>query len=407
MALKVMKFGGSSVADVEKIRNVARRVAREYDAGHDCVVVVSAMGKTTDHLVSMADEVSGGNPHPRELDMLLSTGEQVTIALMAMALENMGKSAISLTGRQVGIVTDFVHSKARIREISTERLSQLLGERKVCIVAGFQGSTENDDITTLGRGGSDLTAVAIAAALKADVCEIYTDVLGVFTTDPRVVPGARKIDQITFDEMLELATQGAGVLHNRSVECAKNYNVTLHVRSTFSEEPGTLVVKEIENMEDIVISGVAFRRSEAKITIRNVNDEPGVAAKLFTALAKKHIQVDMIIQNETLNQRNDIGFTVSGADSAKALEVCEALKAELGGSEVVCDRNVAKVSAVGVGMQTHVDVAATMFRALSEAGVNILSITTSEIKITVLIAEEQVDRAVQTIHDAFELSKTA
>lgn len=406
VALYVMKFGGTSVADIDKVRRAADRVIEKYDQGHECVVVVSAMGKTTDGLVKMAQEISGGKPPTREMDVLLSTGEQISIAMLSMAMHARGRDSISLTGGQVGILTDNVHGYARIREVNTSRIRQHLNDRHIVIVAGFQGTTFDNNITTLGRGGSDLTAVALAAALNAEVCEIYTDVEGVYTTDPRIVPEARKLKRITYDEMLELATQGARVLHNRAVELAKNYRVTLHVRSSFNPNNGTLVSQEYEQMEDIIISGVAFRRHEAKITIQGVPDHPGVASQVFGALADASVPVDMIIQNLMQDGENDIGFTVNHDVVDEALAVCEQVAKELKASGgVLCERNVAKVSAVGVGMQSHTHVASTMFRALAKADINIHSITTSEIKISVLIDESKVDKAVQAVHDEFELAK--
>ena len=402
MALIVQKFGGSSVADIEKIRNVARKAIREKKAGNDVVVVVSAMGKTTDNLLNMAHQLSQ-TPSPRELDMLASTGEQVTIALLAIALHEEGYKAISMTGPQVGIVTDDVHVKAKILHINDERLRDLLAEGNIVIVAGFQGATVDGAITTLGRGGSDTTAVALAAVLKAHRCDIYTDVDGVYTCDPRIVKNARKLDQISYDEMLELATLGAKVLHNRSVEFAKRYNVPLQVLSSFNDVPGTMVVKETRKMEDIVVSGVAYNRNEAKVAILGVPDRPGVAADIFDALHNSHIVVDMIIQNVGHEGTNDLSFTVNRGDLRQAMKCAEKVSKKIGARGVESDPNVAKVSVVGAGVQSHTDVAAKMFRALADKSINIQSISTSEIKISCVINEKDVDTAVQAIHDALDL----
>lgn len=402
VGLIVQKYGGSSVADIERMRAVAQRVIADADQGHSVVVVVSAMGKTTDKLLSMVAEVTD-RPDPREVDMLLATGEQVSISLLTIVLQTMGRKAVSMTGPQVGIMTDSVHRKARIRHINTERINAVLQEGNIVIVAGFQGSTTDGEITTLGRGGSDTTAVALAAALKADRCDIYTDVDGVYTTDPRVVETARKLKSITYDEMLELASLGAKVLHSRSVELAKNFNVPLQVLSSFTHEPGTMVVKEYENMEDIVVSGVAFNRNEAKISIIGIPDRPGVAAQLFSELAKAQVPVDMIIQNVGSNGRNDISFTVSKEDYSAARELAERFIKEVGGQGIQTDEKIGKVSIVGVGMKSHSGVAATMFGALAKHNINIQMISTSEIKVSVVIGSEDVDRAVQAIHAEFEL----
>jgi aspartate kinase len=402
VALIVQKYGGSSVADAEKMKRVAQRVVGERKKGNDMVVVVSAMGDTTDDLLDLAAQITD-DPNPREIDMLLATGEQTSIALLAIAIHALGKPAISFTGPQVGILTDAAHRKARIQHINDERIRKALAEGKVVIVAGFQGCTDEDEITTLGRGGSDTTAVALAAVLKADVCEIYTDVDGVFTADPRLVKNARKIDRISYDEMLELASLGAKVLYHRAVEIAKNFGVPLHTRCTFHDKPGTLITKEVKEMEDIIVSGVAFNRDEAKISILGVPDRPGIAAELFGRIAQENIIVDMIIQNVGQEGLNDISFTVSKEDFKKALEVardqCKKLKAR----DVVSDTNIAKVSVVGVGMKSHSGVAATMFRALARNNINIEMISTSEIKISCVIRAEDLDRAVQAIHDEFEL----
>ncbi|MBN1900524.1 aspartate kinase [Candidatus Sumerlaeota bacterium] len=402
MPLVVQKFGGSSVADVEKIKNVARKGIREKKEGNDVIVVVSAMGKTTDQLIAMAHRITN-DPNPREMDMLMSTGEQVSIAMLAIAFHSMGEKAISFTGPQVGIITDSTHRKARIKSINTEKIHKALREGNIVIVAGFQGISTENDITTLGRGGSDTTAVALAAALNADVCDIYTDVDGVYTTDPRIVPKARKLEKITYDEMLELASLGAKVLHSRSVELAKNYNVVIQVRSSFDDNPGTLVVKEDKSMEDIVVSGVAYNRNETKISIIGVPDHPGVASEIFSKIADAHIVVDMIIQNVGGDGKNDISFTVGKEDFVQTLKISKQLCEELGANEVRSDDKIAKVSVVGVGMKTHCGVAAKMFRALANAGINIDMISTSEIKISCVIRSDDLDKAVQAIHDELEL----
>lgn len=406
MAIVVQKFGGSSVANTERIRHVADIVIREKQAGKQVVVVVSAMGKTTDNLLTMAGELSP-NPDPREIDMLISTGEQVTIAMLAIAIQAKGEQAISFTGPQVGIVTDNSHRKAKIVRINEEKVRRALDAGKVVIVAGFQGSTLDNEVTTLGRGGSDTTAVALAAVLKAEVCDIYTDVDGIYSADPRIVPGAHKLEQISYDEMLELASLGAKVLHSRSVELAKNYDVPLQVRSSFKNGPGTMVIKEEKEMEDIVVSGVAYNRGEAKISLIGVPDRPGVAAELFTILGSAQVCVDMIIQNVGEKGTNDISFTVSKDDFDDALKVVEKAASELQAQQVRHDKDIAKISVVGVGMKSHAGVASTMFRALAKNDINIEMISTSEIKISCIIRESDVDRAVQAIHEEFELQETS
>lgn len=404
MALIVQKFGGSSVADPERVKNVARLAIAEQEQGNQVVVVVSAMGKTTDNLLNLAHQISE-NPDAREIDMLISTGEQISIAMLAIAIQSMGYSAISFTGPQVGIITDNVHRKAKIVRINDEVIRKELDAGKVVIVAGFQGMTIDHEVTTLGRGGSDTTAVALAAVLKADVCDIYTDVDGVYTADPRIVKDARKLERISYDEMLELASLGAKVLHSRSVEFAKNYDVPIHVRSSFENIPGTMVIKEVKEMEDIVVSGVAYNRNEAKISVIGVPDRPGIAADFFGELGENNLTVDMIIQNVGTSGLNDISFTVSKEDLADALKVSEQIATRLGAKGVTHDRNIAKVSVVGVGMKSHSGVAATMFRALAKNNINIDMISTSEIKISCVIKEEDVDRAVQAIHSEFELAE--
>jgi aspartate kinase len=406
LALVVQKFGGSSVADVERIRNVARIVLRERDAGNDVVVVVSAMGKTTDSLLHMAYQITP-EPDPREIDMLISTGEQVSISMLALAIHSMGRDAISFTGPQVGILTDRAHRKAKIRHINDDRIRRELKAGKVVIVAGFQGITEDNEITTLGRGGSDTTAVALAAALKADICDIYTDVDGVYTADPRIVKNARKLRQISYDEMLELASLGAKVLHSRSVELAKNFNVPVQVRSSFEDVPGTMIVAEAKNMEDIVVSGVAHNRNEGKISILGVPDRPGIAAEIFVALGNANISVDTIVQNVGTDGHNDISFTVNREDFAEAMRVSEEVAKAIGARSVTGDQTVGKVSVVGVGMKSHAGVAASMFKALASAGVNIDMISTSEIKISCIIPEAQLEVAINAIHDQFGLANEA
>ncbi len=403
MALIVQKFGGSSVADTERMKNVARKVINEADLGNQVVVVVSAMGKTTDGLLALVAQVTD-RPDAREIDMLLATGEQVSISVLAITLHSMGRKAISMTGPQVGIVTDEAHRKARIKSISTDRMRQALDAGQIVIVAGFQGSTVDGEITTLGRGGSDTTAVALAAALKADRCDIYTDVDGVYTTDPRIVKEARKLDFITYDEMLELASLGAKVLHSRSVELAKNFNVPLQVLNSFNDNPGTMCVKEYSGMEDIMVSGVAYNRNEAKISILGVPDKPGMAANLFSTLGRNKLVIDMIIQNVGANGRNDISFTVGREDFLAAKDLAEKFVKENGAQSVQTDENIGKVSVVGVGMKSHSGVAAMMFGALARENINIQMISTSEIRVSVVIPAADVDRAVQAIHNEFELA---
>jgi aspartate kinase len=400
--LIVQKYGGSSVADPEKIKNVARRVAESAREGHRMVVVVSAMGKTTDALVALAGAISPA-PDPREMDMLLATGEQVTIGLLAMALQSLGLAACSFTGAQVGMVTDDVHTRARIKRITAERIGPALAEGKVVVVAGFQGMTETGDITTLGRGGSDLTGVALAAALKADVCEIFTDVDGVYTADPNVVPDARKLARISYDEMLEMAALGAKVLQARSVEFAKKYGVPVHVRSTFKPDPGTLVTKEDQSMEDVVVTCITHDRGQAKLSILRVPDRPGIASRVFGSLGVQNIVVDMIVQNISRDGYTDISFTLPRADRARAEQVLANAAREVGAAGVATDDRVAKVSIVGVGMRSHAGVAARMFDTLSKEGVNIQMISTSEIAVSCVIEDKYTELAVRALHDAFEL----
>ena len=403
MALTVQKYGGSSVADVEKIRSVARRIV-ESAGGHPTVVVVSAMGKTTDQLVGLARGVAP-LPDPREMDMLLATGEQVTIALLAMALQGLGFKARSLTGAQAGLRTDRAHTQARITRIVPERVRATLDAGAIAVVAGFQGLSDADEITTLGRGGSDLTAVALAAALKADVCEIYTDVDGVYTADPNVVPDARKLSRVAYDEMLEMASLGARVLQARSVEFAKKHGVTVHVRSTFKPDPGTIVTREESGMEDVVVTGITHDRSQAKISLLRVPDRPGIAAQIFGALGAQRIVIDMIVQNISRDGFTDISFTVPRGDAASAAAALEAIARAVGAEGVLRDERVAKISIVGVGMRSHSGVAARMFGALSREGINIQMISTSEIATSCVIEDKYTELAVRALHDAFELGR--
>ncbi|MTI84069.1 MAG: aspartate kinase [Firmicutes bacterium] len=402
--LVVQKYGGSSVANPKRIRRVAQRVVEMHRQGHQIIVVVSAMGDTTDKLIELVKEITT-NPSEREMDRLLSTGEQVTIALLAMAINSIGEDVISLTGPQVGIKTDSIHSKARIIDIDTGRLQQEINDDKIIVVAGFQGINEENDITTLGRGGSDTTAVAIAASMNADLCEIFTDVDGVYTTDPRMVPEARKLDAITYDEMLELAHLGAVVLHPRAVECAKLYNIPIHVRSSFNHNLGT-IVKEVTDMEkDMVVAGIAYDLNVTKIGIFDVPDEPGIAHKIFSSLAEKNVNVDMIIQSAMRNQVNSISFTVSQTDLRHALNVVENIKDDIGYKGYTHDQDVAKVSIVGAGMVSNPGVAAMMFEALALENINLEMISTSDIKVSCIIKKELADIAVKALHKKFNLGE--
>jgi aspartate kinase len=401
--LVVQKYGGSSVANPERIQLVAQRVAQVHSEGNSIVVVVSAMGDTTDDLINLVKQITD-NPDEREMDVLLSTGEQITISLLAIALKKLNKPVISLTGTQAGIITDSAHTKAKILEVDTLRLRAELKQDKIVIVAGFQGIDKTNDITTLGRGGSDTTAVALAAALKADLCEIYTDVDGVYTTDPRIVPDAQKLKEVSYEEMLELASLGAAVLHPRSVELAMKYNIPLIVRSSFNQNPGT-IVKEVNQVErSQAVTGVAYDLNVAKIGIFNVLDKPGIAYRLFKSLSDQKVNVDMIIQSAMRNDMNDISFTCNQADVRKALDVIQAHLPELGADGFTCDDNVAKVSIVGAGMVSNPGVAALMFEALCEEGINLEMISTSEIKISSIIRSEDAKKAVTALHKKFNLA---
>ena len=405
MPLVVQKYGGTSVGDIERIKNVASRVVRTKNEGHQVVVVVSAMAGETDRLIRLAQQIIS-TPDERELDVLVSTGEQVSIALLAITLKAMGCDAKSYLGFQIKIATDSVFGKARITGIESERILNDLKNGRVVVVAGFQGADESDNITTLGRGGSDTSAVAVAAALKADVCEIYTDVDGVYTTDPNIYPKARKLSKISYDEMLEMASLGAKVLQIRSVEFAKKYDVPIHVRSSFNDNPGTIVCKEDKEMERVVVSGVTYNKNKAKIEIMRVPDVPGVAAKIFKPVADANIVVDMIIQTSSTDKGYaDVAFTVLKTDFTRALQIVKTTVQGLGGKEVVADENIAKVSIVGVGMRSHSNVATKMFSALAEEGINIHMISTSEIKISCIIDSKYTELAVRALHDVFELDK--
>ncbi len=404
MALIVQKYGGTSVGSVDRIKNVAAKVKKARAQGHDVIVVVSAMSGETNRLIELAKAINE-RPDPRELDVLVSTGEQVTIALLCMALLNEGLPAQSYTGAQVHILTDSAFTKARIMDIDGQRIRASLKEGKVVVVAGFQGVDSDGNITTLGRGGSDTTAVALAAALKADECQIYTDVDGVYTTDPRVVPEARRLKTITFEEMLEMASLGSKVLQIRSVEFAGKYNVPLRVLSSFEEGEGTLITFEDNQMEQVQISGIAFNRDEAKLTILGVPDQPGVAARILGAVGQANIEVDMIIQNVGRDNTTDFTFTVHRNDYSKALEILKATAEQLNAREVSGDNKIVKISLVGVGMRSHAGVAGTMFKALADEGINIRMISTSEIKISVVVDEKYLELGVRALHSAFNLAQ--
>jgi aspartate kinase len=405
LALIIQKYGGTSVGTTERIKAVAERVAATAAQGNQIIVVVSAMAGETDKFVKLASKITD-SPDEREMDLLLSSGERVTGALTAMAIQKLGYDSMSFTGRQVGIRTDSAHTRAMIEFIEASRLRVALEEGKIPVVAGFQGINEFEDVTTLGRGGSDTTAVALAAALNADLCEIYTDVDGVYTSDPRIVPDARKMERISYDEMLEMASLGAKVLHGRAVEFAKKYNVPLVVRSSFNQSPGTLVTKEDREMEKIVVTGLAHDKNQARITIMGVPDRPGIAAAVFKSLADSNINIDMIVQNvSSADHATDISFTVSKPDGRKAFDITKKVSDTMGTHGVNMNAEVAKVSIVGVGMQSHFGVAARMFETLSKEGINIMMISTSEIKISCVIDEKETEKAVRVLHEAFELAQ--
>ncbi len=402
--LIVQKFGGSSVANVQRIQKVAQRVISYRKKGYDLVVVVSALGDTTDELIALADRI---NPEPseREMDMLLSTGEQISVALLAMAIHKLGYEAISFTGAQVGIITDTSHTRARIIKINTDKIREELKKGRIVIVAGFQGVTLNQDITTLGRGGSDLTAVALAKELQARECEIYTDVEGIYTTDPHIEPRAKKMLGITYDEMLEMASLGAQVMQSRSIEVAKKFNVPIHVRSSFSKNTGTLIIKEVRRMEDVVVSGITLNRNEAKITICDVPDRPGVAAKIFKELSAAGVNVDMIVQNVSHIRQTDISFTISKAEVNRAIKITRRVGRSIQAGDILEDQDIARVSVVGVGMKSHPGVAATMFGALAKNKINIEMISTSDISISCIIQKRFAEKAVKALHAKFGLGK--
>lgn len=404
MALIVKKFGGTSVGDLDRIGNVAKRVIKTYDQGNDVVVILSAMAGVTDSLIKLAKQVTD-TPQKRELDALMATGEQTTAALLAIILQSMGYKAQSLLGFQAEVRTDCAFGNARILEIGANRIEKLLEDRHIVVVAGFQGCDSEGNITTLGRGGSDTSAVAIAAALKADTCEIYTDVDGVYTADPNICKHARKLDKVTYDEMLEMASLGAKVLQIRSVEFAKKYNVPVHVRSSFSEEEGTMVISEDNGMERLVVTGVTYKKNEARITLKKVPDQPGIAAKIFTPIAEAGINVDMIIQNTRQGGQTDLTFTVPKDDFKQAMEIGRSVAKEINAEDVLGDDGIAKVSVTGVGMKNHSGVASKMFSTLARENINILLISTSEIRISCIVAEKHAELAVRALHTAFGLDK--
>ena len=406
MSLIVQKYGGTSVGDPERILNVARRVIATQEAGHDVVVVVSAMSGVTDNLIKLSRQVSA-NPAEREMDVLLATGEQTTIALTAMAIHGLGKKAVSLTGAQAGIITDGVHTKAKIANITPKQIHAHLKNEHIVIVAGFQGETSDGRITTLGRGGSDLTAIAIAAAIKADVCQIFTDVDGVYTCDPRIVPNARKLNEISYEEMLEMASSGSKVMQSRSVEFAEKFGVVFEVRSSFNNNPGTIVKEESKSMENVVVRGVSIEKNQAKVTIRQVPDRPGSAARIFGALAGANVIVDMIVQSDSVGDTNEISFTLNKDELSKAKKALEAAIKDIAAKEIVTEEGIAKLSIVGIGMRSHSGVAARLFEAMSAGGINIQMISTSEIKTAVIIDEAKINEAAALAHEAFGLSGKA
>ncbi len=402
MALIVQKYGGTSVGSIEKIRGVANRALEYYKEGNQMVVVLSAMAGQTDNLIRLAREMTD-EPDPRELDVLLATGEQASVALFAMAIKSMGYEARSLLGFQVAIHTDRLFGKARIHDIETEKIRKELEKKRIVAVAGFQGLDRKGNITTLGRGGSDTTAVALAAALKADICEIFTDVKGIYTTDPNICPRAKKMNQISYNEMLEMASLGAKVLEIRSVEFAKKFNVPIHVRSTFTRERGTMVVAETEDMEKVLVSGVAFNKNEARITIRKIPDRPGIAAKIFRPLFKSGIIVDMIVQNTSQDGQTDLTFTVPKVEYQKTLSIVNQVGKEINAQKILGDENIAKISIIGVGMRSHAGVAQKMFETLAQENINIMMISTSEIKVSCVIDQKYTELAVRVLHTAFGL----
>jgi aspartate kinase len=402
MALIVQKYGGTSVGNPERITNVARRLLETQRAGNSVVAVVSAMSGVTDSLIKLAKEVSA-NPTEREMDVLLSTGEQTTMALAAMAIQSLGGKAVSLTGAQAGIITNGVHTKAKISNISPEQIRRHLDQGEIVIVAGFQGETSDGDITTLGRGGSDLTAIALASAIEADACQIFTDVDGVYTCDPRIVPTATKITEISYDEMLEMASSGSKVMQSRSVEFAKKFGVTFEVRSSFNNNPGTTVKEETAGMEQVVVRGVSVERNQAKVTVTHVPDKPGCAARLFTALADANVMVDVIVQNVSASGSTDISFTMNRDELEKIGDLLDRVAKEIGAGQVSKQDGIAKLSVVGIGMRTHSGVAAKLFEALAKGGINIQMISTSEIKIAVIIEEARIPEAAKLAHSAFGL----
>ena len=404
MALIVQKYGGTSVGNPERIKNVARRVLATQQAGNKVVAVVSAMSGVTDSLIKLAKDVHP-EPNEREMDVLLATGEQTTIALLAMALHALGAKAVSLTGAQAGIVTDGIHTKAKIANITPKRVHEFLDDGNIVTIAGFQGTTPDGQITTLGRGGSDLTAIAIAAAVKADLCQIFTDVDGVYTSDPRIVPNAKKLLEISYDEMLELAALGSKVMQARSVEFAKKFGVVFEVRSSFNDNPGTIVKEETAKMEDVVIRGVAVDKNQAKVTIAGVPDKPGVAAKVFKTIADANVNIDVIVQNVSEKGFTDISFTVASNEAGKATKVLQPVVKEISAREASSTGEIAKLSVVGIGMRSHPGVAAKMFETLAANSINIDMISTSEIKISVIIKLADADKAARAIHDAFDLGK--
>lgn len=404
MSVIVQKYGGTSVANLEQIRNVANRIAKTYDQGNDVVVILSAMAGITDSLIGMASDVTK-SPDKRELDVLLATGEQTTSALLAMTLKSMNYPAQSLLGHQAEVLTDQCHGNARIIDIRTNKIKELLEKRNIVVVAGFQGCDPEGNITTLGRGGSDTSAVAIAAAIKADVCEIYTDVDGIYTADPNICDKARKLSVISYDEMLNMASLGAKVLQIRSVGFAKKFNIPIHVKSSFTEEEGTMVVNENSGMERLVVSGVTYDKNQARITLKKVPDQPGIAAKIFTPIAEAGIVVDMIIQNTRAGGETDLTFTVTNAEFQTALDIQKKIAEEIGAGDVFGDENIAKVSVIGVGMKDHSGVASKMFSALAQDNINIMMISTSEIRISCVIEEKYTELAVRVLHSAFGLDK--